>query len=1070
MRMVLAGRVLCALALCGCAAVLRAQGLPSTLVDGFEDLSRWKATASDQVKAELKPSAGVSGTQGRAMCLVFDFNGVSGYAVARRELPLELPSNYAFSFSVRGDAPANQFQIKLVDASGDNVWWHNRSDFTPPHAWQVMKLRKRQIEFAWGPTEDKVLKRAAVLEFVVASGQGGKGTLCIDDLRLQTLPATEVPLPEPKLRASSSDPGHAAALAMDGDGASAWQSNARRPQSLVIDFGRPREFGGLVLNWVKDAQATRYQVQLSDDGRRWTTVRRVTDGQAQRQPLLLSESEARYLRLQLEHGAGPRYALSEIEVKDLAWGASRNHFLQTLAREAPRGHYPRGMRGEQPYWTVVGVDGGGASSALIGEDGAIEVGKEIGKSGFSIEPFIIADQQLITWADATITQSLQDGYLPIPSVHWRHAQAQLDVTAMATGTRQQSQLLMRYRVSNPTDQPRQLTLALALRPVQVNPATQFLNGAGGATTVSALEMRGKPLAVNGQPRIWPLQPPSDVMGRSFDAGSLIEHLADPPIAARAGLLQMQVADEFGAASAALRYRMMLAPGESKDVVLLAPLSGGFEGLPAETDNVWVERQQLQAAAQWRERLNRVQLQLPKDAQPLADTLRSAHAQMLVSRDGPALQPGTRSYARSWVRDGVMMAEGLLRLGETQAAREFVRWYAPHQFKTGKVPCCVDKRGADPVAENDSHGELIYGIAELYRYSRDEAELRQLWPHVESAVRYMDSLRNIERSEANQQGDKRVNFGLMPASISHEGYSAKPMHSYWDDFWALRGYKDAVQLAQALGDKDAVQRIAASRDEFSHDLHASIVASAAQHRIDFIPGAAELGDFDATSTTIALAPGGEQQGLPQPLLHATFERYWNDFKARRDGHKDWADYTPYELRTIGAFVRLGWRDRAQQALQFFMADRRPAAWNQWAEVVGKEAREPRFIGDMPHAWISSDYVRSVLDLLAYERESDQSLVLAAGVPAEWLNDGVAVQGLATPQGLLSYRLRREGDAVLLNIEPGLRLPPGGLVFSWPGVGVPPAATLNGSPASWQQAGQAYELRIQQLPAALRVHAN
>ena len=34
--------------------------------------------------------------------------------------------------------------------------------------------------------------------------------------------------------------------------------------------------------------------------------------------------------------------------------------------------------------------------------------------------------------------------------------------------------------------------------------------------------------------------------------------------------------------------------------------------------------------------------------------------------------------------------------------------------------------------------------------------------------------------------KRLFFGLLPESISHEGYSSKPMHSYWDDFFALQG--------------------------------------------------------------------------------------------------------------------------------------------------------------------------------------------------------------------------------------------------------------------------------------------
>src|SRR4029079_16240171 len=135
-------------------------------------------------------------------------------------------------------------------------------------------------------------------------------------------------------------------------------------------------------------------------------------------------------------------------------------------------------------------------------------------------------------------------------------------------------------------------------------------------------------------------------------------------------------------------------------------------------------------------------------------------------------------------------------------------------------------------------------------------------------------------------------------------------------------------------------------------------SAAQvHGIFYVPGAADLGDFDATSTTIALAPAGEEHTVPDDLLRATFERYWRNFTDRRDGKVSWDAYTPYELRVVGTFVRLGSRERAHELLDYFFRDQRPAAWNQWAEVVGREPRQPRFIGDMPNAWIASDYTRS-----------------------------------------------------------------------------------------------------------------
>jgi len=408
----------------------------------------------------------------------------------------------------------------------------------------------------------------------------------------------------------------------------------------------------------------------------------------------------------------------------------------------------------------------------------------------------------------------------------------------------------------------------------------------------------------------------------------------------------------------------------------------------------------------------------------------------------------------------MMGESLLRLGHADVAADYLRWYAPRQFANGKVPCCVDERGADPVPENDSAGEFIFLAHEIFRYTGDRALLSNMWSHVRSAMGYLDQLRQSERTEVSRTPANAAFYGLVPASISHEGYSEKPMHSYWDDFWALKGYNGAIDIATTLGESreaDAWQR---DRDEFRRDLAASLLASTAAHRIDYLPGAAELGDFDPTSSSIAFSPGGDVQAIPHELIRPTFERYWREFVERRDGHKAWDDYTPYELRTIGTFVRLGWRERAHELLSFFMADRRPAAWNQWAEVVGRDPRKTRFVGDMPHGWIASDFIRAALDLFAYERESDDALVLAAGVPPAWLDGkGISLKRLLTPYGPLSYSLRKENGRLLFHIDRGARLPPGGIVFLWTEADSPGATRVNGKPAAWR----GNELTITELPA-------
>ena len=1042
------------LTLASLAPALVHAGEAPRVLDDFSRPSAWKAEGTDDIGVRLQPA---EGKNGKAACLVFDFHGVSGAATLKRELPMDWPGNFALSFDVRGDMAPNDLQVKLADASGDNVWWYRREAFRPGADWQTIEFRRKQVEFAWGPAKDRQLQRTAALEFTVYAGQGGGGELCLSNLRLRELPPEPTSFPIPRVTATSSLPGDDAQGLVEGKGAWRSELGMTGEQSLTLDLGLSREFGGLLLRWLPGMQASRYDVETSDDGARWQPAAHVEGGNGGDDALFLPDAQARWLRLRLLGGPGKAYGLARLEVKDRTWGASPNVFFQEQARLAPRGMYPRGFSGEQSYWTLVGVDGGARHSALVSEDGAVEVGK----GGWSIEPMLFAGRNVVNWATVRSSQSLLEGYLPIPSVRWTADSLTLDTTAFAAGDAEHSRLVLRYTLTNRTSQPQRVTLALLARPFQVNPPTQFLNTPGGIHRIHDLTWDGKAVTVNGDARMVPLQKADAFVASPYEAGSLPERLAQGErpetraIHSAAGFLQ-----------GALLYAVDLPAHGSRTLGIVVPPKGESPAVPRDPP-AWLRHELQRVAATWREKLNRVTLQIPA-AQRIADTARTALAQMLMSRDGPALQPGTRSYARSWIRDGAMMTEGLVRSGHADVAADFVRWYMPHQFSNGKVPCCVDARGSDPVPENDSHGELIFAIAELWRYTHDRDALERQWPAVERAIAYMDKLRASERGPANQTPGRRALYGLMPASISHEGYSAKPMHSYWDDFWALKGYDDAVLLAKALGNDTAASTIAGARDVFRGDLKASIDSAVRQHRIDYLPGAAELGDFDATSTTIALSPGDGQAWLPPARVSATFERYWQEFLARRDGKRAWEDYTPYELRTVASFVRLGWRERIGPLLAFFFADRRPAAWNQWAEVVGRDPRKPRFVGDMPHAWIASDYLRSAYDLFAYERASDQALVLAAGIPAGWLKgEGVGIQRLRTPYGELSYTLQERDGALALHVAKGLTdLPPGGLVLPWPYPGQPKGdAMVDGQPAVWRDG----ELVIRALPADVSMTA-
>jgi hypothetical protein len=1006
-------------------------------LDEMDDISAWTTAISENASASVHDARGL---EGGALVLEFDLAKTAGYVAARRPLAVTFPDDFELTFWMRGESGRNNLELKFIDASGDNVWWYRRANFSFSGDWQQVRVKRRQIDFAWGPTEVKQLRGIASIEFTIASGRdGGKGSLWVDQLRLKTVVRPTM-LAAPRLQSATSAGRNGAALAMDGRTNTAWRSAPNgAPQTLTIDMQQVREFGGIELDWVRDAYASRYTIETSLDARTWTIVRTVTAGNGGRDSHWLPESEARYLRFTIPETRRP-IGISEVYVRDLEFGASANAFITELAKRSRRGCYPRPYYGEQLYWTIVGVDGDDEES-LISEDGAVEVRRE----GFSIEPFVRVDEKLLTWADVTLEQSLASRYLPVPSVTWKSSAIELTTTADSVGERGSAWTRVTYRLRNPLGKAQSVSLALAVRPLQVNPPTQFLNTPGGVTQLRSVAWQDGAVVVDGLKSVFPQQSPAGFTAAPLDADSPCEWLSASTRAA-------SVQDDTGFASGALLYDVSLAAHGESTITLDLPLhpdaqvtSNTVRDLPA-------------GDATWEEKLNRVELDLPAEAQPLADTLRTALAHVLINRDGAALQPGSRAYERSWIRDGALTSELLLRLGHPEVVKEFIYWYAGYQFSNGKTPCCVDVRGADPVPENDSPGEFLYLIDMFHRYTGDADVAKEMWPRALKAAEFMEKLRLSERTPENQQAERRAFYGLMPASISHEGYSAKPMHSYWDDFWALLGYESIIRIARTAGEREEATKWIRSRDEFRSDLYRSLNIAMRAHKIGYLPGSAELGDFDATSTTIALSPVGEQQMLPPAALDGTFTRYWSEFDKRRKS-TTWDAYTPYEWRTVGAYIRLARRDLAQEALAFFMNDRRPAAWNQWAEVVGREARKPRFIGDMPHGWVASDFGRSILDMLEYERPADETVVLMAGVPAEWVRkEGFAVKNLRTPYGPLSYSVKVEAGKRTIEIGPLAKFPLGGIAIAWP-PGEP-----TGKQAMEQGTGRWIngELRVQSVP--------
>ena len=152
---------------------------------------------------------------------------------------------------------------------------------------------------------------------------------------------------------------------------------------------------------------------------------------------------------------------------------------------------------------------------------------------------------------------------------------------------------------------------------------------------------------------------------------------------------------------------------------------------------------------WHATLDRVALSVPPVAQPLADTLRTALAHMLITSRRPRAAPGharVRALVDSRRRDDV----GERCCGSVTPMRraEYFDWYAPHQFAERQGARAASMRAA-PIRcpRTTAPASSYFSPIEIYRYTGDRAALECAWPHVDAAVRYMDSLRASERVAA-----------------------------------------------------------------------------------------------------------------------------------------------------------------------------------------------------------------------------------------------------------------------------------------------------------------------------------
>jgi len=952
------------------------------LLDDFENISGWNLIKSEGAEISISQDVGL---KGRSIRVDYNFKYGTGYCGIQKLLKIKLPENYRFDFFIRATSPNNNFEIKFLDSTRENVWWFNNRNFEFPKNWQKFSVKKRNIQFAWGPTQDKSFSEFSYLEFTISSFTGGNGTIWLDELTFEEIKDT-LPL-EIKISPKT------LYNLIDGNEKTKVTSNKTK-FSFTISFNKNYELGGLKILWDDNFPKT-LTISQSDDSLNWTQLVSIKKISKKVSILQFKFLETRFLKFEIT--SKRRIIINEIVFFDHQFSESKNNIFFELSKSDFSDLLPEYFNGKASYWTIVGVESD-EKEALINSNGMIEVDK----NKFSILPFLEVNNAIKSFNDFDVEQYLAEDYLPLPIVEWNDANMKLVIKTFASGIPNKStKLFIEYILIKKSKQKTKGKLYLSILPFQVNPYYQFLNNPGGVSEVEKIKVNKGNLKVDGSNLYFSPE------AKEIKSFNFIENDAISAVKEKNFYGSIEIKDEYKLGSALLSFPFDFSKKDTFVFRLVYDYYSTFSEIKDNSSFVqYFSQEENKVKNFWRSTLNKTEISGSDKIDRLFKIIKANLAYILINKDNSAIQPGSRSYERSWIRDGSLTSTALLRFGFNYEVKDFIRWFGKHIYENGKVPCVVDKRGPDPVDEHDSHGEFLYLLNTYFKFSKDTSFLRENFNLVKRIVHFIDSLTSTRKSQEYQSDSLRAFYGLMPQSISHEGYSAKPMHSYWDDFFTICGLDNATEMALTLGEKDSYNYFKNLRDEFQINLINSISHSIKNHNIDYIPGCVELGDFDPTSTSIAFFPCEQDKFLPQYELKNTFEKYYRFIKNRKEKN-DFENFTPYELRNINAFVFLDEKERAIELIDFMLNYQRPSNWLHWAEVVWRDSIKPAFIGDMPHTWVGSDFINAFYNMFVYESNHDSTIKLLNGFDESFLDskNHFEINNLITQKGNLNLILNK-----------------------------------------------------------------
>jgi hypothetical protein len=435
--------------------------------------------------------------------------------------------------------------------------------------------------------------------------------------------------------------------------------------------------------------------------------------------------------------------------------------------------------------------------------------------------------------------------------------------------------------------------------------------------------------------------------------------------------------DVGLATAAALYR--LEPGKGAEVTVRVPLAGegGLGADPAR------KLATVCKAVAWPKALeDRCTLEVPDDKMRF---LFDAAVSSLVLHSPGEVYPGPYTYKRFWFRDAAFILEALLAVGRFDRVERTLRLFPKRQTRAGYF---LSQEG-----EWDSNGAALWAL-DRYRRLTGRPLGGELVHAVAKGVQWI-------RQKRLSDTLAEPHAGLLPAGFSAEHLGPNDYY-YWDDFWCATGLRCGAAILRDFGNDQLAAESEAEADRLLAAVERSLGRNTGARQRPGIP-ASPYRRLDAG------AIGSVAAGYPLRLwgphdarLLDTVEFLLKNCTVKGGFFQDMihSGINAYlTLHLAQVLLRAG--DPRYFGLVRAVADL-ASPTGQWPEAIHPHTLGG-CMGDGQHIWAAAEWVLMMRSL--FIREEDDRLVLASGIPAEWLT-GDAVLRLGptpTPYGPLTVEI-------------------------------------------------------------------